>query len=108
MALHYTTYMVEKDVRFRYTCSPEIPKSLEERKRLFAAAARALVSEMLHGRAEILEGDIRLEADTEIGGGILIKERISKNPAFRKMLAETACISRLRILAQMALMDFPN
>ena len=109
MALHFTTYLVEKDARFRYSCSPEErPKSLEERKRLFSSAARALVAEMLDGVVEIHPEDIRLEIESPLGGGIFINERIGKDPVFRKLLAETACISKLKILAKMALMNFPN
>jgi hypothetical protein len=105
MALHYITDMLNKDATLRYSCSTNKPQSFAERKRLFSEAAQALVSEMLQGEVEIRNDDIQLDAATENIGAIHINERVTRNLAFREMLVDTTCVSRLKTLAKMALYD---
>jgi len=105
MALHYTTDMLDKDAILRYTCGTDKPQSFVKRKLLFSEAAQALVTELLQGKVEIHEDDIQLDAATEKAGAIRINERVSRNSEFRKMLADTPCLSKLKTLAKMALYD---
>ena len=79
--------------------------SLVEKKHLFSTAAQALVSKKLNGKVKIYLDDIQLEIESGNGGAIHINERISRNPDFQKMWAETSCINELMKLAQKVLDD---
>ena len=106
MALRYSAYALDKEGKLRYSCDADRLHSLAERKRLFSAAAQALVSELLDRSVEIREEDILLE--TENGEAIHVSEHVSSQPAFQKMLAETSCLSILKTLARMALWGEKN
>lgn len=93
-----------KGAHFRHPPCHVSSPSLSEKKRLFAAAARALVAYWLDGKVEIHLEDIRVEYDAiENCGAIFIHERISEDPEFQRMLEQSSCISELKILASLAL-----
>ena len=98
-----TSNMINNDARFRYGCRPGKLLSVREKKRLFSAAAQAVVSYMLEGREEIRIEDIQLDIGAQNCGAIFIDERVSRNPEFQKMLAETSCLSVLKTLARLAM-----
>ena len=101
MEMQCATNMMMRDARIRHLCSGSPPKSFAEKKRLFSAAAQALVSMMLGEKVEIDIDDIQLETETENCGAILIKERVSRNSEFQRMWVETTCLSELKTLAML-------
>ena len=70
---------------------------------LFSKAAQSLVARMLNGKVEIRDDDIRLETAEGSSCAILISERLSCHPEFKKMWTETSCISLLKELARQSL-----
>lgn len=103
MARHYISSAQKKGTRLHGIRSSGEPLSLEEKNCLFSVAAQGLVAGMLQGEVEIQSQDIQLDLQTERGDAIRISERVSCNPQFQKMWAETSCGSMLKALARRAL-----
>jgi hypothetical protein len=103
MVMHNIANMLHRGAKFRNSRSTGKPLSFAEKNRLFSEAARAVVSCMLHGRVEIHNWDIQLDAEAANGGAILINERVSNNAEFQKMWEETSCRAILKTLAQRGL-----
>ena len=71
-----------------------------ENKGLFSQEAQALVAQMLGGKVEICSDDIQLETTEENSFAILVSDRLACHPEFKKLLAETSCLSMLKELAR--------